>query len=311
LRSAGLASDALDLIGCHGQTIVHLPGGSPPATLQAGSGPALAALIGVPVVFNFRAADVALGGQGAPLMPFVDWLLFNEHVRERPLGVLNLGGIANVTILPRGAAGPGDVIAFDTGPGNMIIDRLARDLMGRPFDRDGAVAAAGSVSDVLLADLLADPYFSRPLPKSAGREEFGGAFVARLCEAATGRNLRPADLLATATALTAASVAGAMRALAPAARPATLVLGGGGVRNPSLRAMLANALPDMTILQHEDFGWPSDLKEALGFALLADAAVRGVQASLPNVTGASAPLVLGAVAPGRPPKVWPDWIGDQ
>jgi anhydro-N-acetylmuramic acid kinase len=307
--AALLDMEAIDLIGCHGQTIAHLPRACPPATLQAGSGPALAALTGIPVVFDFRAADVALGGQGAPLIPYVDWLLFRDHARDRPLGVLNLGGIANITLLPRGVDDPAQVIAFDTGPGNMVMDRLAREVLGEPFDRAGALAARGTVDELLLHDLLEHQYFSLPLPKSAGREEFGAAFVARVRGLARERGLEAADLMATAAALTARSVALSLDRVALGARPARLLLGGGGAHNATLRSMLAAAMPHTAIMAHEDFGLSGDLKEALGFALLADAAVRGVSAALPTVTGAREAYVLGAIAPGRAPRVWPDWIG--
>jgi anhydro-N-acetylmuramic acid kinase len=309
LDAGGLAPDVLDLIGCHGQTIVHLPDAPTPATLQAGSGPALAALAGVPVVYDFRAADLALGGQGAPLIPFVDFLLFREMSRETCVGILNVGGIANVTLLPAGIDDPAQLVAFDTGPGNMVIDGVMRALTGDPYDRDGATAASGTVDDTLLASLLGYDYFRRELPKSTGREEFGARFVERLLHDAARQSLLPGDVVATAAALTAYSIAQAIRGAPATHQPGLLVVGGGGARNPTLLGMLAGALPGTLVRPIDDFGWPSDAKEAIGFAILADAAVRGVPASLPNVTGAREPFVLGAIAPGRRPRVWPDWIG--
>jgi anhydro-N-acetylmuramic acid kinase len=294
----------VDLVGCHGQTVAHLPHEG--VTFQAGSGPALAALTATPVVFDFRAGDVALGGQGAPLIPFVDWLLFGELARERPVAALNIGGIANVTILPAGLSSQQDLIAFDTGPGNMIIDALARQLLGERRDEAGATAAAGESHAQLLSDLLAHPYFQRELPKSAGREEFGATFTARVLE--LGAGLSTPDLLATATRLTATTIA---RALLQRPGPfdiERLIVSGGGARNPTLLRMLEDELPGVLVRTTDEFGWPSDSKEAVGFALLADAAVRGVPAGLPNVTGAGAALVLGALAPGRAPRPWPDWI---
>lgn len=311
LTSSPLGLDTLDLIGCHGQTIAHWPNDPTPTTLQLGSGAALAALVGVPVVHDFRAADVALGGQGAPLIPWVDWRLFRAVAQERSIGVLNLGGIANMTLLPAGISAPDELVAFDTGPANMVIDGLARRLLDEPFDHDGRAAARGQVDYALLTQLLRHPFFARPLPRSTGREEFGDAYVRDLVGAAGARNLGPADVLATATALTAHSIAHALSLVAPHLRPAEIILGGGGARNATLVAMLADLLPGVAISRHEDYGWPSGLKEALGFALLADAAVRGEPTALPNVTGAPRPLVLGAIAPGRPPNVWPDWIATR
>jgi len=309
VAEAGVPSAQLDLIGCHGQTIAHLPNETIPSTLQAGSGPALAALSGVTVAYDFRAADVALGGQGAPLIPFVDFLLFHERATDRAVGVLNLGGIANLTLLPAGTTDPTQIVAFDSGPANIVIDGLMRVLVGADFDRDGQLAAAGSVHDGLLAELLQHDYFDRTLPKSTGREEFGAPFIAELVQRGKRLNLPVADLVATATMLTARSIAQSLRIVPEQHRPAELILGGGGASNPALRQMLAAELPGVMLLQHEDAGWPSDAKEAIGFALLADAAVRAVPSALPNVTGTSEQLVLGALAPGRPPRVWPDWIG--
>ena len=189
----------IELIGCHGQTIYHEGGAH---TLQIGEAAVVAERTGVPVVSNFRARDIAAGGQGAPLVPYVDYLLFRHPKRARI--ALNIGGIANITVIPAGAA-PGDVVAFDTGPGNMVIDALARE-MGWPCDRGGKIAASGRVDRALLDDLLADPYYRRAPPKSAGREQYGAAFVARL----KSSGLPMPDLIATATVLTAATVAHAL-----------------------------------------------------------------------------------------------------
>jgi anhydro-N-acetylmuramic acid kinase len=269
----------------------------------------LAALSGVPVIHDFRAADMALGGQGAPLIPYVDYQLFNPLARTETIGILNLGGIANVTIIPQGCHDLGALLAFDTGPANMVVDGLARTQLGLSFDRDGLIAGDGEVDAQLLDELLGHPFFARRPPKSTGREEFGAAFLAELIAGARQRELTVADMLATATALTARSVALSLTGLPATQRPTRLILGGGGARNTTLVAQLTRELPGVTIQTHEAAGWPGDSKEAIGFAILADAAVRGVPTGLPNVTGARAPLVLGALAPGRPPRVWPDWIG--
>jgi anhydro-N-acetylmuramic acid kinase len=173
------------------------------------------------------------------------------------------------------------------------------------------LAAVGKVHDDLLAELLRHEYFNRALPKSAGREEFGAPFVAALVQRGKRLGLADADLIATATMLTARSIAQSLDNVSEKHRPVELILGGGGASNPTLRRMLGDELPDVALLRHEDAGWPSDAKEAIGFALLADAAVRAVPSALPNVTGTREPLVLGAIAPGRPPRVWPDWIGQS
>jgi anhydro-N-acetylmuramic acid kinase len=253
-------------------------------------------------------ADVALGGQGAPLIPFVDFLLFHERAARHAVGVLNLGGIANLTLLPAGVTDPAQIVAFDSGPANIVIDGLMRVLIRENFDLDGQLAARGTVHDGLLADLLEHDYFSRALPKSTGREEFGAPFVAALIQHGESLSLSDADLIATATMLTARSIARSLEDVSEQHRPTELILGGGGASNPTLRQMLGAELPEVTLLRHEEAGWPSDAKEAIGFALLADAAVRAVPSALPNVTGTREPLVLGALAPGRPPRVWPDWI---
>jgi anhydro-N-acetylmuramic acid kinase len=310
LDAAGVPSARLDLIGCHGQTIAHLPNEPEPSTFQAGAGPALAALTGVPVVYDFRAADVALGGQGAPLIPFVDYLLFRERAEHQSIGVLNLGGIANVTLLPAGVTDPAQIVAYDSGPANIVIDGLMRALAGAGYDRDGQVAASGTVHAELLEELLQHPYFDRALPKSTGREEFGAPFVAALIRRGKDLNLADADLVATATMLTVRSIARSLAIVSERHRPDELILGGGGAHNRTLWQMLDAELRNVTLLRHEDVGWPSDAKEAIGFALLADAAVRAVPSALPNVTGTREPLVLGALAPGRTPHVWPDWIGE-
>ncbi len=207
VAAAGLGLADLDLVGSHGQTVHHVPDAADCAglpvtsTLQIGDPSALANLLGVPVVGDFRVADVALGGQGAPLVPYFDYVYFSDPDQAR--GLLNLGGIANLSVLP-GAGGPEAVLAFDTGPANMVIDALARHFFDQPFDDDGARAAAGRIHNDLLAGWLADPFFAHPPPRSTGRERFGAAFVERLLEGARG--LPPEDVLATATMLTAASV---------------------------------------------------------------------------------------------------------
>ena len=271
---------AVELVGCHGQTVYHEGGRH---TLQLGEPAVLAERTGVPVVSNFRARDIAAGGQGAPLVPFVDYLLFRHPRRTRV--ALNIGGIANVTVIPAGAAAE-QVTAFDTGPGNMAIDALARE-MGKPFDRGGRIAESGRVDRALLAELLRDPYYRRRGPKSAGREQYGARFVARL--KASGLPLR--DLIATATVLTASAVAIGIRAVGPA----DLIVSGGGAHNGQIMAHLAGLLPDMALATSADYGVDVDAKEAVAFAVLAHETWRRRPSNLPSATGARRAVVLGSI----------------
>ena len=282
IRRFGPAS----LIGCHGQTIYHRGGEH---TLQIGEPAVLAERTGLPVVSGFRARDIAAGGHGAPLVSFVDFLLFRHPRRARI--ALNIGGIANVTIVPP-AARAQDVAAFDTGPGNMVIDALAREFTrGRQhYDRDGRIAASGRIHRELLARLLEDPYYRRPGPKSAGREQYGAEFVERLKQ--SGASFP--DLIATATALTAATIAGSLRSLA-----GDLIVSGGGVHNRYLMAQLAAFLPQMSIATSAEYGIDPDAKEAIAFALLAWQTWQHRPSNLPSATGARHPVVLGSITPGQ------------
>ena len=265
------------LIGCHGQTIYHEGGAS---TLQIGEAAVIAERTGVPVVSDFRPRDIAAGGQGAPLVPFVDCLLFRHPRRTRI--ALNIGGIANITVIPAG-------IAFDTGPGNMAIDALAREhTRGRQdFDRGGRIAAQGNLNRALLDRLLADPYYRRKPPKSAGREQYGAEFVTHLKQ--TGLPLP--DLIATATVLTAATIA---KAVAPFA-PDELIVSGGGAHNPQILAHLAAFLPGVALSTSADYGIDVDAKEAIAFAILAYQTWRRKPSNLPSATGARRPVILGKI----------------
>lgn len=277
----------VDLIGCHGQTIFHEGGAN---TLQIGEAAVLAERTGVPVVSNFRARDIAAGGEGAPLVPYVDFLLFRHATRTRV--ALNIGGIANITIIPP-AARPEDVIAFDTGPGNMVIDALVREFtQGRThYDRDGLIAASGVINHELLRHLLRDPYYRRRAPKSAGREQYGAAFVERLKQAEPSFP----NLIATATALTAATIARALSG----APSGDLIVSGGGVHNRQLMAQLAAFLPQMNIATSAEYGVDPDAKEAVAFAVLAHETWRKKPANLPSATGARRPVLLGTITPGE------------
>jgi len=296
-RRARIPLDSIQLIGSHGQTIFHE--GAPvkylgrriASTLQIGEAAVLAERTGIPVVADFRPRDIAAGGRGAPLVPYVDYMLF----RHRKLGrvALNIGGIANITAIPP-SAGPEDVIAFDTGPGNMVVDALARRYTkGRwSYDRGGRLAARGHVNRELLDRLLKDPYFRQPPPKTAGREQYGAEFVERLLQ--TGLSLL--DLIATCTAFTAAAVAtGIERFVRPRMPVDELIVSGGGVHNRQMMAQLAAFLPGVSLATSTDYGVDADAKEAIAFAVLAYETWRRHPANLPSATGARRAVVLGKI----------------
>ncbi len=315
LADANVGREALDLVGAHGQTVCHLPdptdcaGEEVRATLQLGNPSTLATRLGVPVVGNFRAADLALGGQGAPLVPYFDYVTFTDPEETR--GLLNLGGIANLTVLPAGGT-PDEVRAFDTGPANMVIDALADRLFDTPYDPNGRHADTGTPDHDLLADLLEGRFFRREPPKSTGRDDFGADYVDRLIGAAQSRNLSPEDTMATATLLTAASVYQAYaqyvrpdrgEEVASGPRPSqsidTLIVSGGGVHNDTLLRMLEDAFAPIPVRPTSDYGIDPDAKEALCFAVLAHETVNGVPTNLPSVTGAERTAVLGSISMPR------------
>jgi anhydro-N-acetylmuramic acid kinase len=294
---------ALDLVGCHGQTIYHqgiakpYAGRSVACTWQFGEPALIAAAAHAPVVSNFRPADMVAGGQGAPLVPLLDATLFAHPRRVRVLQ--NLGGIANLTLVPAG--GKLDrLIAFDTGPANMVIDALAQRLFGKPYDRGGRLAAAGTPSESVLTTLLRDPYYRLRPPKSAGREQYGTSFVERLLAVARQRRLSPHDILATATALTSRSIALAWRLfLAPhlGGTSVDYIVAGGGARNQTLMRMLATDLAPFhcRIQTTDDLGIPSQAKEAVAFALLAWHTWHRLPGNVPAATGAAHPAILGQI----------------
>ncbi len=311
LDDAGVAPEDVDLIGSHGQTVYHAPHPEAnnatlpavPVTVQIGSGAVLAARTGITTIYDFRSADLALGGEGAPLVPYVDYLLLGD---AESLAIQNIGGIGNVTILRRGQ-GVSGLSAFDTGPGNMLIDALAQLASAgqHAFDADGALAARGTVARALLDDALEHPFFARRPPKSTGREEFGGLYAAEFAAKGRSLGLADADLLATATALTARSIADAYRRLIlPTIALDAVLLCGGGSRNPTLRRMLATELAPLPVGTTEERGIPSDAKEAIAFAVLAYETAHGRPGTLPATTGASRPAILGAIAPGRRFTLW-------
>lgn len=293
LARSRLERDAIAGVAMHGQTVAHLPDEWPRATLQIGDAARVAEAVRRPVLADFRSADVAAGGEGAPLVPFADWVVFAEEGRGR--AVQNVGGIANLTYLAPDARAA-SVVAFDTGPGNMVVDAIVARLTGgrERLDRDGARAARGRVDEELVQRALSHPYFAEAPPKSTGRESFGTAFVDDLVGAA--EHLPEDDLVATATAITARSVADAYRRfLLPRGRVDEVVVAGGGARNGALMAMLRAALGEVPVRPSDELGVPAEAREALAFAVLGAFALRGETNTLPQCTGAQRAVVAGAV----------------
>jgi anhydro-N-acetylmuramic acid kinase len=289
------------LVGCHGQTLFHqgepalFLGRRVAVTWQTGEGAVIAARVGAPVVSDFRPADMAAGGKGAPLVPFLDYLLY----RNARLGriVQNIGGIANLTAIPADAS-PKEVVAFDTGPGNMVIDAVTERLFHKAYDRDGMIAASGTVLESVVNAVLHEPFFRRKPPRTAGREEFGRefaqAFVSRCGHAAK------ADVVATATALTARSIGDALRRFVLPRNKSyrEIVVSGGGANNSALLAMLANELSPrgLSLRLSEEFGLPSASKEAAAFALLAYETWNRRPSNVPSATGARKAAILGKIS---------------
>ena len=303
-EEAGIGPDHVNAIGSHGQTVWHRPptGGTRGATLQLGCPATIAERTGCDVISDFRARDVAAGGHGAPLVPWVDALLFAAPDRARALQ--NLGGIGNVSwVPPRGS--DAKVFAFDTGPGNALMDAAVEIATeGRlRFDRDGQLAAKGTVDEALLKELLAHPFFLKEPPKSTGREEFGRPFVERLVEVAAPEGDRDwLDLVATLTELTARSVADAHRRWLAPRGTAELVVTGGGARNPTLLGRIRALLDPVPVLDGSVLGVDGDAKEALAFAVLAWAHLHGIPSNAPAATGAAGARVLGSFTPGARPR---------
>ena len=286
VRKCGVPLKSIELVGCHGQTVFHEPG----STLQLGDGSVLAEKLGIPVVSDFRTRDMAAGGKGAPLVPFVDYLLYADSQAHRVS--LNIGGIANITSIPAGA-GPESVIAFDTGPGNMVIDQLVaiHTRKRRKYDSGGELAAKGKLNQKLLGSLLRRSYYRQLPPKTAGREQYGAEFVNELIRT----ELPMLDLITTATVLTAATVSvGVERFIKQTVDE--LIVSGGGVHNRTLMGYLQAFFPKARLRTSEEFGIDSDAKEAIAFAILAHETWRKRPSNLPSATGARRPVVLGKVS---------------
>jgi len=301
-RTFRVPPSRIALIGSHGQTIFHqgrpVPYfGSPTAsTLQIGEPSVIAARMGITTVGDFRPADIALGGQGAPLVPYADYLLYGHQKFGRVS--LNLGGIANITVLPR-AAKPQQVFAFDTGPANMLIDALVTHFTRgrRRFDENAHFAAQGRSIPALLNELLRDSYLKLPPPKSTGREYYGHAYVKKVLALGRRHRARPNDLIRAATIFTALSVVDALhRFVPPQTKIHQLIVSGGGAYNPLILAQLSAALPNLEVLPSSRLGIPEDAKEAFAFALLAYESFHQRPANLPSATGARGPAILGKIS---------------
>ncbi len=305
ISECGLTPGEVDLIGSHGQTIHHLPGlktvsgYTTRSTLQIGEAAVIAERTGIPTVADFRKADIAAGGEGAPLTPYLDLVLHCHPTRCRVLQ--NIGGIANLTYIPPGATAD-EVVAFDTGPGNMVIDAVIRHhtFRTREYDEDGRAAAKGEADASLLDELLSHPYFARGPPKTTGREEFGEAFALDLVRRAGERGLGFEDAVTTATALTVESIAGAYERLLPGGSKVDEVyVSGGGARNRFLMVALAERLDPTPVLEYDALGYPGEAKEAMLMALLASEHVMGTPANVPRATGARRAVVLGVLHPAQ------------
>lgn len=307
-EAAGMRMDEIDLISSHGQTVWHIPVADevdpflPKSTLQIGDLSVIAKRTGRPVVGDFRTADMAVGGQGAPLVPYGDLIMFSDAAKGRILQ--NIGGIGNCTAIPArnsaaSKADGSDLIAFDTGPGNMVMDQVVYELSeGRmTYDADGAWAARGQVHTELLEKMLAHPYFAQLPPKTTGRELFGKTYTEAWLTSAKQRGLSAEDIVATATAFTAHSIARAYRDFVfPACDIAEVIVSGGGARNRTLMSMLQQLLPDQAVLTSDAVGISGDAKEAILFALLGNDWIHGVPNNLPSATGAERPTVMGKLA---------------
>ena len=293
----------IELIGCHGQTLYHqaraglYAGRSFACTWQAGEAALIAAALGVPVVSNFRPADMVAGGQGAPLVSLLDYVLFADGKRGRVLQ--NIGGIANLTAIPAGVGAEG-VVAFDTGPGNMVMDALAQELFGKAFDRNGALAAAGTAIAPVLKAAMQDGYFALKPPRTTGREQFGREYAVKFMAACRRHSEKGEDALATAAALTAESIAQGYRRFVKARMKGGVdyIVSGGGARNRTLMGMLAERLEPSgcELAASEEFGLPAEAKEAAAFALMAWQTWHRRAGNVPAATGAGRAAILGQVA---------------
>lgn len=298
-RLSNLAASQVDLVGSHGQTIHHLPveisyfNKATRSTLQIGEPAVIANRTGCATVANFRYADMAQGGQGAPLVPYFDYLIFRSQNLNRV--ILNIGGIANVTVLKKNCLKE-EVLAYDTGPGNMVIDALIKKFYNRVYDEDGSIALRGKISEQLLSILLKHLFFKKSIPKATGREEFGNIFIEQVLAASSDLQLRPEDIIATVTELTACSIAESLKfSSLPIEQVDELIVSGGGIHNQAIMKSLSRYFYNSKILRTDDFNIPGDAKEAVCFAVLANEAIAGNRANLPSATGAKQRTILGSI----------------
>jgi anhydro-N-acetylmuramic acid kinase len=301
---AQIPLNTVKLIGCHGQTIFHEGQGAQylgkkvASTFQIGESSVISERTGIDVISNFRERDVAAGGKGAPLVPYLDYLLIRHRGRGRV--AVNIGGIANLTAIPPNTSSD-RVIAFDTGPGNMVIDQLVSRITqgGQTYDRDGAIAASGILDPKLLAKLLRDKYFRGKPPKTAGREQYGAEFVTKLLDT----ELSSEDLIATATALTAESIAlGVRNFVMPEMRVDEVFVSGGGTHNPTLMRLLQKAMGPIPVKESSEVGLDVDAKEAIAFAVMAYETAHQRPSNVPMATGARRSVVLGKLTPNGAPR---------
>ena len=297
-RRAGIQEKHIDLVGSHGQTLYHIPvpeeylGCSMTSTFQLGEASVIAEGMGCPVVSDFRVRDMAAGGQGAPLVPYPEFLLYRST--EKHIGLQNIGGIGNLTVLPSSCT-LDQVYAFDTGPGNMVIDQLVSRLTDgkERWDEGGSYAARGKVSPGLLKWMVEDPYVTLKPPKTTGREMYGKPYVDGLLAQAERENLCMEDILATATMFTVECIARSWENFCPE-RPEVLIVGGGGAHNRTMMSMLRSRLP-IPVRTNEEIGMNGDAKEAVAFAILANECIHGICGNVPRVTGARHPVVMGKI----------------
>ncbi|WP_343009061.1 anhydro-N-acetylmuramic acid kinase AnmK [Clostridium celatum] len=295
-NKAGITLENLDFIASHGQTIYHLPKSRDsfiPSTLQIGEPAIIAYETGVKVVSNFRVMDMASGGEGAPLVPYSEYIIYGSD--EENIALQNIGGIGNVTVIPKG----GDInsiFAFDTGPGNMIIDEVCQRLFKLNYDEDGKIAANGEIQNDILDDLMSHSYINAFPPKTTGREEFGQQFVDELLK--KYNNKKPEDILSTVTMFTAKSIAvNYKNFIMNKVNLNKVIIGGGGAHNKTLLSYLKNELPNVSIVTQDDIGLSSDAKEAIAFVILGNETLNNNFSNVPSATGAKEKVILGNITP--------------
>lgn len=287
---AEIPLEKIEFIASHGQTIYHIPkviNDYTASTLQIGEPAIIVEETGCTVVSNFRPRDMAVGGQGAPIVPYSEYILYRHPERTRLLQ--NIGGIGNVTVIPPNGEME-DIIAFDTGPGNMIMNELTQHFYGKEYDPDGQYAASGAVNEKLLQEWMMHPFIAKKAPKTTGREDFGLQFVKKYMEI---YKLEPDDWIATATKFTAQSIAENVKSYFTS--ETDLIIGGGGSYNPTLVQMISDSLPDINVIQQEDLGYSSDAKEAIAMVILGNQTLHRQPGNIPSATGAKRAVILGNI----------------